>query len=419
MLLLLLFVLLILSAFFSGSETAFVSLSDIRVQHLVENGRRGMVRVQKLKKNNERLIITVLVGNNLVNIAASSVATVLAVEHFGSRGLGLAVGIMTFIILVFGEISPKTIALAKNEAFAVTAAPVIQVLQFAVFPLILFLEVIARLFSRPLSAGELAPLITEAEIKSVVSLGEELGEVQEDERIMIHNIFRFSDLEVYEIMTDRTQIFSVPATNTADSAAPEIVRRGFSRVPVYDENPDSIIGILYVKDVLDAIISGRGDISVRELARPVMFIPDTMLLDDLLQQFQSKKVHMAMVVDEHGGVAGLVTIEDLLEEIVGEIVDETDREPERIRKISPTKALVLGETEVEEVNKALDLCISEEDDYETISGYILSQVRRIPKQGETITTPHAIIRVTQADAQRIIEVEIEKLPKAQEGEDAD
>ncbi|MBW1989056.1 MAG: HlyC/CorC family transporter, partial [Deltaproteobacteria bacterium] len=335
--------LILCSAFFSGVETAFVSLSAIRLQHLVESGKKGIAKVARLKKDPQRLIITILIGNNLVNIAASSLATSVAIEILGSVGVGIAVGVMTFLILVFGEITPKTIAMMKAEWICIHTAPILYVLQFLFWPAIVLLQSQTKALSKPLGRGANAPLITEEEIKSVVSLGEEIGEVEEDERIMIHNIFRFSDLECAEIMTDRTQIFSVEATRTVEEVTPEIVRRGYSRIPVYDVNPDRMVGVLYAKDVLQALISNKARSTVRELARSAMFVPETMLVDDLLREFQKKKIHIALVVDEHGGVSGLVTIEDLLEEIVGEIYDETDRETIRIQKLGKNKALVKGD----------------------------------------------------------------------------
>ncbi|MBA4366330.1 MAG: hemolysin [Desulfobacterium sp.] len=403
-----LFVFLFLSAFFSCAETAFISLSDIRIQHLIDQERRGIRRVKKLKENNQRLLITVLIGNNLANISASSIATSMAIQIFESHAIGIAVGIMTIMILIFGEIVPKNIAMAKNEPLAIFSAPILQVLQYVLYPVILILELITILLSKPFENEQSDPIITEEEIKSVVSLGEEVGEVQEDERIMIHNIFRFSDLRADEIMIDRTHTFSIDSETEIEKAAADIVSKGYSRIPVYKEKPDNIVGILYAKDMLAAILSGHHKEPVKEFIRPAMFIPESMLLDDLLTEFRKEKVHIALVTDEHGGISGLITIEDLLEEIVGEIYDETDNEEIMIRKVDDSKSLVRGETEIEEVNRELQLDLSEKEDYETISGFILSKLRFIPAVGDELKTHGAVIRVTKADAQRIIEVEIEK-----------
>ena len=405
----LLLLLIILSAFFSGVETAFVSLSDIRLKHLCEKeNKKSLLRVKQLKDNSERLIITILIGNNLVNIAASSIATKVAIDIFESKGIGIAIGAMTLIILIFGEIVPKNIAMAKNELIAVIAAPVIRLLQLTLFPAIFCLEKITRFVAKPINNEIAEPLITEAEIKSVVNLGEEIGEIEKDERIMIHNIFRFSELQANEIMTDRTQIFSLDAMCYLKEVSDLIVSNGFSRIPVFEDNSDNIKGILYAKDVLQLLLSKSEDRPIKDLIRPAMIIPETMLIDQLLREFKREKVHIAMVVDEHGGISGLITIEDVLEEIVGDIYDETDKDEERIRIVDDYKSFVKGETEIEEVNRNLSLNLSEEEDYETISGYILAQLRHIPEIGEELSTDEVIIRITQADQQRIIEVEIEQ-----------
>jgi CBS domain containing-hemolysin-like protein len=400
---------IVLSAFFSGVETAFVSISDIRLKHLCEKeNKKSILRVKRLKENSERLIITILIGNNLVNIAASSFATKVAIDIFQSRGIGIAIGLMTLIILIFGEIIPKNIALAKNEMIAVLAAPIIRFLQIILFPAIFFLEKITIFMAKPMQNDVGDPVITEAEIKSVVNLGEEVGEIEKDERIMIHNIFRFSELQANEIMTDRTQIFSLDSDSYLKDVSKEIVSQGLSRIPVYEDQTDNIKGILYAKDVLQHMLSKGEDRPLRDLIRPAMIIPETMLIDNLLREFKKEKVHIAMVVDEHGGISGLITIEDILEEIVGDIYDETDKDEELIRIVDKNKCFVKGETEIEEVNRVLELDLSEEEDYETISGYILSQLRHIPEVGEELSVDGIVIRVTQADQQRIIEVEIEK-----------
>ena len=414
-LLILLFGLIVCSAFFSSAEAAFISLSAIRVQHLCETGNKRMLLVRTLRENRERLMITLLIGNNLVNTAAASVATSMAFKLLGSdaKGMSVAVGLTTFIILVFGEITPKNLALAHSEAIASAYAPLIRFLEFVFLPVIWILEVINKFITRS-SAKKNLLIITEDEIKTVVNMGEEVGEVEAGEAKMIHNIFRFSELSVSEIMTDRTQIFSLKADRTMREAAGEAAQCGYSRIPVYEINRDHMVGILHVKEILAALLAEKDDALVKEWVKPVMFVPETMQVDDLLREFQQDRIHMALVVDEHGGVSGLVTIEDLLEEIVGEIRDETDLEPDRIRMIGQNKALVAGDTEIEEVNRVLDLGLKEDEDYETISGFVLTHLRHIPEPGEVVCLEGAVIRITKADPQRIIEVEVESLGKASE-----
>jgi len=405
--LLILLLLIFLSAFFSGTETAFVSLSDIKIQHLIDLKRRGINLVKKLMNNRQRLIITILIGNNLVNIAASSIATSLAIEIIKSNAIGIAIGIMTCIILVFGEIIPKNIAMHRNEIIAITAAPVLKIMQFIFFPAIIIFEWLTNFISRPLEKNQNEPIITEDEIKTVVNIGEEIGEIEQYEKIMIHNIFRFNDLHVNEIMTDRTKIFSINASDNVKDILNEIVSQGFSRIPVYDENKDNIIGILYAKDILQATVESKNNLNVKDLVRTAMIVPETMVIDKLLSEFKKNKVHIAMVVDEHGGISGLITIEDLLEEIVGDIYDETDKEKIMIKKVNENLSLVKGETEIEDVNRELNLDLNEKGDYETISGLILSELRYIPEAGEEIDLENCKIKIKKANTRRIIEVEIE------------
>ncbi|MBF0118798.1 MAG: HlyC/CorC family transporter [Desulfobacterales bacterium] len=404
------FIFIFLTALFSCIETAFISLSDIKIQHLMDNKIKGIQLVKALKDNSDRLIITILIGTDLVQIAASSLATSIAIDIFESHAIGIAVGVMTVIMLIFGEIIPKSIGMSQNEWITINTAPIIKVLQYILFPVIKLLEWFMILTSTTTRYDDIDPIITEAEIKSVVNLGEKIGEVEEDERIMIHNIFRFTDLKASDIMVDRMKMFSVNGKESLKNTAPEMIRQGYSRIPVYEGHPDNIIGILYVKDIIPIIFSCNYDIPIRDIVRPPMFITESMPIDDLLKEFQKKKIHIALIVDEHGGIAGLVTIEDLLEEIVGDIYDETDGEPVTIKKLSETKSLVRGDTEIEEVNRELNLNLSENEDYYTISGFILHELQRIPKVGvELKIKEDYIIRITKADRKRIIEVEIEKI----------
>ncbi|MBF0102877.1 MAG: HlyC/CorC family transporter [Desulfobacterales bacterium] len=403
-----LFCLILLSAFFSGIETAFISLSEIRINHLMEQNKRGIRLVKQLKDKHKRLITTILIGNNLVNISASSIATKLAIDLFGSHAIGFAVGLMTLSILVFGEIIPKTIAMNHNESIAIAASPIIRMIQYPLYPMIKLMEWVSWLVAKPFSKTYTDPLITEAEIKTALNLGENIGAIEEEERIMIHNVFRFCDMQADDIMIDRTRMFTVNAQNTLNNVVDDINQKGYSRIPVFDGNADNVIGILYAKDILRAVLPCKDDIPIKQLLRPAMFIPQTMLIDDLLRIFQKEKVHMAIVVDEHGGVSGLITIEDLIEEIVGDIYDETDKEQIMIRKIDSTRSIVKGGTEIEKINEELDMNIDEEEDFETISGYILSHIRRIPKEGEEIQIHNHVFKILKADKKRIMEIEIEK-----------
>jgi putative hemolysin len=398
---------LFLSAFFSGVETAFVSLSRIRLQHLSEKKKKGIDLVKKLRDNNQRLIITVLIGNNIVNIFASAVATAVAIEIFPSNGIGIAVGIMTLLILIFGEITPKTIALAKNEWIAIHSAPILRLMQIIFLPIIMLLEKQTEFLSGPFR-GKKRPVITEEEIMSVVNLGKEVGEVKEDEKEMIHNIFRFGDLTAYEVMVPRTQLFSLQEDEKLRDVMEKIIQNGFSRIPVYKDTIDNITGVLFVKDALVALNDSKEEIRLKKIIRQPLFVPEQMLLEDVLKKLKKKKTHMALVVDEHGGVSGLITIEDLVEEIVGDIFDETDKQEILIKKITQKRFMVKGETEIETVNHSLGIDVSLTEDYETISGLILHELKHMPEVGEILELKKIKIIVRKVSQQRIQEVEIEK-----------
>lgn len=402
-------ILIVLSAFFSATETAFTSLSKIRIQHLIDQKKKGIRRVKILTDNNEKLIITILIGNNLVNIAASSIATSIAIDVLKSSGIGIAIGLMTLVILIFGEIFPKTIATSKNEFIAIHSAPVIHFLQIVLFPIVKVLESLVFFISRPFKKGPIKPIITEAEIKSIVKLGALAGEVEKDEVEMIQNIFRFTDMRVREIVTNRNNIYAIDVDHDLTEVCDEIMEKGFSRIPVFKEKKDNIIGILYTKDLMQAVIREDKNLSINKIMRQPVFIPETMLLDNMLKFFQRNKVHIALVVDEHGGICGLVTIEDLLEEIVGDIVDETDIETVFIRKIRKNKYIVKGETKVEIVTKQTGIDIHEKGNFETIAGFVLAKLKKIPEVGEEITFKNYLIRVTKANEKKIIELEILKL----------
>jgi putative hemolysin len=400
-----LLLLLFLSAFFSGVETAFISLSKIRLQHLKEKKKKGIDLVMKLRENRERLLITILIGNNFVNIAASALATSVAIDLFGSSGVGIVIGVMTLLILIFGEITPKTIAMGANEWIAIHTAKTIRFLEFIFFPLIIILEKQTSIMSKPFK-GKKKPAITEEEIISVVNLGKEIGEVKEDEREMIHNIFKFGDQTAEDIMVPRTQIYAIDSNENLFNVIDEIMEEGYSRIPVYEETIDNIIGILYLKDLMRYLANEKKEVNIKDIIKPALYVPESMPIDYLLKKLKKAKNHIAIVVDEHGGFSGIVTIEDMIEEIVGEIYDETDKEEVYIRKITPNKYIVKGETEISYLNNKLKLDIEKSEEYETISGFILETIKRMPEIGEKIEHKNFFLNVTNKGERRIIEIEI-------------
>jgi CBS domain containing-hemolysin-like protein len=347
-LILVLTLLIALSAFFSGSEIALFSIPATRAQALAKEGRRGARTLVRLKSNADRLLITLLIGNNVANIGAASVATYAATEAFGSAGVGIATGGMTLLVLFFGEIVPKSFAAANAEKISLAIAPIFLGLSKVLAVLVVPLETITRAVL-PSSEG-IIPTVTEAEIRTLTEIGHEVGEIDPHERRIIQQAFKLDTTQTWEVMTPRVGIFAWPADRTLSEIASELQTVRFSRIPVYRNSLDEITGILYVRDAYQALVSGQRDVQLGRLAREAMFIPATVVLSQLLPEFQARRIHAGIVVDEHGGTDGLITLEDILEELVGEIVDETDVPTEPFKRVGKDTIVVEGGVDLREIN---------------------------------------------------------------------
>jgi len=315
-------ILVFLSAFFSGVETAFVSLSRYRLEYLVDKKVQNAKLVKKLKGNYSKLIITLLIGNNIVNISASALATIVAVDLFGSLGMGVAIGIMTFIILVIGEIFPKNIAMTYNELICLKTVKIINLLQIILYPFVWFFEKMTYLVCKVCKIKvNKKEIVTEEEIKSIINLGHLHGEIEEDEKQMIHNLFRFSDMKAHEAMTPLKNVVYVDEHDLIKKVLPIIVKSGFSRIPIFSNK--EVVGVLYVKEILKLVQKKKLNIRVCEIMHPPLFIKKNMLLDDIFRLFEKERPLIAIVKDRKK-VLGIITMEDLLEQIVGPIYDESD-----------------------------------------------------------------------------------------------
>jgi putative hemolysin len=407
--LILLAILIALSAFFSGVEIALFSLSRLKIMHLLEKKRNGAEAVARLKSNPHKLLITILVGNNITNIAAASLATVITLELTGSwnipysAAVPMTTGIMTFLILIFGEITPKSFASQHAESISLMVARPLELLGIVMWPIIKFFELITSVFRIKVTQR---PIVTEDEIKTMVKVGEEEGQLKKIEREMIQNIFKFDDTSVSEIMTPRKYISSISGDITLKEALPILTKSHFSRIPVYENTRYNIIGILYKNDVIKAMHERKLGLKVRKLMMKLYVVPETKRIDNLLQQFQKRKQHMAIAVNEHGEVSGLITIEDVLEEIVGEIIDEKEKVAPLIQQLNKDTYLVQGRTEIEVVSKKLKLQIKKQKEFETLSGFIFHNLGRIPQEGETMHFPKYSIIIDKLDGHRIKEVKI-------------
>ena len=328
---LLLVVLLLLSGFFSGSEIALIRIGKVKARSLLKKGVKGADTVQKLVNEPEALLTTVLIGNNVVNIAASALATSLAIDYFGNFGVAIAIGIMTFVILTFGEIIPKTIAVHHAEQFAIIVSKPIEMMIFVMRPVIKLLSALTHAFGKVFGLKIPQPkMLSEEEVKTVLDIGEEEGAIEEDEKEMMNGVLKLDYITVKNVMTPKEEMICLDINAGVDSAVELIKMSGYSRIPVFEETKDHIVGILYAKDLL--ISANDQNASLSALMKSAHFVAETARVDDLLDEFQKGKFHIAIVVDEEGRTKGLVSLEDLLEEIVGSIYDEYD-----VRKIKGEK----------------------------------------------------------------------------------
>ena len=389
-------VLLFLSGFFSSSETALFSISRTKARHLAKQKDRTSLLIQRMKADPHRLLTTILIGNNVVNVGASALATSVTIQVFPNYAVGVATGFMTFLILVFGEVFPKSMATRNNLLIARLTIRPIYWLSILLYPLILFLNFIPRVTGKI----DKTPTITEEELMTFVEVVEEEGEIKEAEKELIHNIFEFDDTNASEIMTPRSDMFVIEADEPINLE--EILASGYSRIPVIENEIDNVIGILHVKDLFINYMKHGQDMAVRDFMHTPYFVPENKKLDKLLGQFKARKHHMAILIDEHGGVSGLITLEDALEELVGEIRDETDREEPLIVEKSPGEWIVLGKTEIDEINEHLPMEIPDIKEYDTFSGYVLHQIGRIPKEKEEIRIDGFKVTVEEMDGNRII-----------------
>ena len=389
--------LLLLSGFFSSAETALFSISKAKAVHLAKQKGATHKLIKKMKDDPHRLLSTILIGNNIVNVGAAALATAITIKLIPGYAVGIATGIMTILILIFGEIFPKSIATRNNILIA--RLVIFPVYWFSILftPIIIFLNFIPKITGRI----HRRPQVTEAELLTFVEVVEEEGEIDEEERKLIHNIFEFDDTNASEIMTPRADMFVIDVNN--ELKLEEIVKSGFTRIPIIQGDIDHVVGILNIKDLLAHQATSDEKMDIRELMRKPYFVPENKKLDKLLQQFKRRKQHMAIVVDEHGGVSGLITLEDALEEIVGEIVDETDKFEPNIVKISANKWSVLGKSEIDEVNDKIPMNIPDSKEYDTFSGYVLEKIGRIPEEKEKITLGSFIVTVNEMDGNRIRE----------------
>jgi putative hemolysin len=414
---LVLLILLVFSGLFSGSETALVTLSKGRVEALLKEGRGGAQALFQLKRDPSRMLITILIGNNLANIAASSIATVIATEWFGRFGPSIAVAVLTVVILIFGEITPKSLATRYAERISLAIAPFMFGFMRLITPLVWVFGEFTTWIHR-ITGVKGDPTVTESELVRLVWHGEEEGIIDHNEREIIERVFEFNDLEVRDVMTPRNQVFALEGNQTIAEVLPQLKGVNFSRIPIFNQRPDEIHWVAYKREILEAAAYRKSEIRLNEIAHEPLFVPQNQPIDELLANLRSKKRHLAIVVDEYGIVQGIVTLEDLLEELVGEIYDENDEIRDGLSKLSKNKISVDGTLELRVVEDFFEIELSGKPT-DSVSLWILSHMERLPAQGEQFNLEGLSVTVARATSHRILQVIIQgpaKTPEQPEGQ---
>ncbi len=400
----LLVLLLILSGVFSSTETAFTSLSMVQIHSMEENPSPRSRRVARLMKKPQVLLTTLLIGNNLVNIGATALATALTIRIFGSAFVGYMTGCLTFFVLIFGEVSPKQIALARNEEISLAMALPIEILSHVFLPVIWLVSGISFWIVKPFVRSNEKPFTLD-NLLQMVSLGENMGIVESYEQQMVKNIFRINDTPVKGIITHRTDVFCLNKESRADEVLDEILESGFSRIPLFHENPEHIEGILLVRDILSALSRGKKDIKLKDYMIEPFFIPETRMVHDLFLQFKKETLSMAVVLDEYGGLSGIVTKEDVIEEIFGELYDENEEtEGEKIHQEEDRGWRIQGDTSFYELHDHLGLNLEHDPHILTISGYLIEKLGQLPLEGTKIELPEGIYTITKVQNNRVEEI---------------
>ncbi len=403
-------VLIGLSGFFSGLEVALVGVRKSKVVQLLNEGKKGAKALHKLKMNPSWMMSSVNLGNNLVNVGASALATSVAIRLFGDDGLGIAVGVMTFLILVFGEITPKTYCNANSTKIALRYAPVLLAFSYVFYPVVKFFEIITRGVVKVTGSSHTPPPITEEEIKGVIDQGLEEKALEKDEMELVHGALKFDDTVIRSVMTPRTKMFSLNSKMLLFEALPQINQSGHSRIPIFGESSDDIVGFIHVRDVLKELEQDNKMTSLEKIARKPVFVSQEKMVSALLKEMKGRKTHIAIVVDEHGGVEGLVTLEDLLEEIVGEIEDETDLTRQAgYEKIDQDTIITNGDIEIDKINEIFETRVPEGDDYASLNGLLHERLQDIPQEGDKVEIDELRIIVEKVSKNIPKKIRIERI----------
>ena len=402
----------VMSGYFSATETAFSSLNRIRVKNMAEKGDSRAELVLRMSENYDSLLSTILIGNNIVNIACASMATLLFAKWLGNDvGPSVSTAVTTVVVLIFGEVSPKSIAKESPEAFAKFSAPFLHVLMILLTPFNFLFRQWKKLLSRIFHSSDNQTL-TEEELLTIVDEAEQEGGIDTQEGSLIRNAIEFTETQAIDVLTPRIDLTAVSVDDSKDDIAAVFAETGYSRIPVYRDSIDHIIGILYQKDFHNYVYHTDKDIST--IIRPAIYVTENKLIGELLQDLQKNKSHLAVVMDEFGSTVGIVTMEDILEELVGEIWDEHDEVVEEIRQTGENEYEVLGHTNAEKLFELLD--IDKELDVVTVSGWVMDELARIPEVGDAFHYENVDVTVLAMDGKRVEKIKVVVIPDSEEDE---
>ena len=404
-------IMIILSAFFSASETAFSSVNLIRLRQYVDDGRPGAKKALNVAERFDEVLLAILIGNNIVNLASASLATIVATEvlNLGASGAPIATAVMTVLIIIFGEILPKSYAKENSESLALSIGTIYYYMIKVMKPLIFIFMVLKDFVAKLYSKKEDEPSVTEDELNVIIDTMEEEGVLQQDEVEMLQSVLDLSETFVKDIMTPRVDVVAVDVHDSTENVKNVFFEEKYSRIPVYEESRDNIVGILYERDLFSAIIENGStdDLLIADVMRDPMYVSYTMRVSDLLTRLQLEKQHLAIVADEYGGTAGLVTMEDVLEEVVGEIYDEHDEEEQLVVKKSDTLYEVKAEIELDELFDIMDIDLDSPEDAYSLGSWMYSKIEDIPEIGDMYQYHNLIFTIIEVEDRRIIRVKIE------------
>lgn len=405
--LIIIIVCLIMSAYFSATETAFSSLNRIRIKNMAEKGNKKAALVLKLSENYDSVLSSILIGNNIVNIGSASLATVLFVNLLGNEaGPSVSTAVTTVVVLIFGEVSPKSIAKESPEKFAMFSAPFLHMLVIILTPFNFLFKQWKKLLSLLFKSSE-DNGITEEELLSIVEEAKQDGGIDEQESMLIRSAIEFTEQEAIDILTPRIDITAVSTEATKEEIAEVFAETAYSRLPLYEESIDHVVGIIYQKDFHNYVYNTDKEIS--EIVRPALFVPETKKIGALLKELQQKKLHIAVVLDEYGGTVGIITLEDILEELVGEIWDEHDEVSREIERKSEDEYIVSGSANVEKLFESMDIEISEDETQAiTVNGWVMNQLGKVPDKDDSFEYKGYRVKVLEIDGKRVEKVQIVK-----------